>query len=154
MNKKELAIRVADALKENKLKKYVRSKKTTFYITDDSGNKAAFELYQNDRNVIYTIKDVQNIIDTAFDVIEDAMKNGETVRISDLGTFYMGVYKGKTFLRPDNGQVCEVPRKYVPKFRFGSKLKLAAKVYELNHPMSDESAAYLEEVYDNEEDYD
>ena len=154
MNKKELAVRIADTLKENNQKKYVRCNKTTFYITDDNGNRAEFEINQNDRNVIYTIKDIQVIIDTALEVIENAVKNGESIKISDLGVIYMTLYKGRMFKRPDNGEVYELPPKYVPKFRFGKRLKLAAKIYNLNcFPDKYESTDYLDEVYDNEEDY-
>jgi len=60
-----------------------------------------------------------------FQLIGDALKEGEKVVISDFGTFTVSRRKGFTGKNPRTGAVIEVPPRHIPIFRCGKALKKA-----------------------------
>lgn len=131
MNKKDLARKVTNVLRDNKVKKPIAERTHTFHITDDEGNKATFSVKKKGTSVIYTIDDVINIIDACISVIIDAIKHGEEIAIHSFGTLKLHHRKARMTREPISGEWCEVKARYVPKFFFGKDLRVAARMYEL-----------------------
>lgn len=132
MKKKELISRVAEALRENNIRKPVSVKKHSFHITDDDGNRADFHVKQQDKFVLYTAEDVANILDACMTVVSDAIKNGEEVSLKGFGTLGVHYRAARRTKEPNSGEWCEIEARYVPKFTFGSDLRMAAKLYEVS----------------------
>lgn len=131
MNKKEFVSRVAEALRENNMRKPVSVKKHTFHITDDEGNSADFNIKQRDKSVLYTVDDTTNIIDACLAVILDAIRNGEEINIKGFGCLGLRHRAARRTKEPNSGEWCEVEARYVPKFAYGNDLRMAARLYEI-----------------------
>lgn len=154
MNKKEFIARVTDALRSNNMRKPVSVNKHTFHITDNEGNAADFVIKRKDKNVIYTIDDVSNIVDACLAVIEDAVRCGEDVTMYGYGTLGVKYRAGRTTIDPHYGRECEVPARYVPKFTYGKILKMAALDYEMkmrdvSDGLENESIVYGTDAFDD-----
>lgn len=132
MNKKEFISRVAEALRENDLRKPVSVRKHTFHITDDEGNSADFNIRQQEKSVLYTADDVANIIDASLAVILDAIRKGEEISVKGFGTLGLHYRAARRTKEPNSGEWCEVDARYVPKFAYGNDLRMAAKLYEVS----------------------
>lgn len=132
MNKKELASRVAEALRENNMRKPVSVKKHTFHITDDEGNSADFNIKQRDKAVLYTVDDATNVIDACLAVILDAVRKGEEINIKGFGCLGLHYRAARRTKEPNSGEWCEIEARYVPKFAYGNDLRMAARLYEVN----------------------
>lgn len=144
MNKKELAERVTGILRDNNIKKPIRTQKHTFHITDDDGNTADFVVKNQDKKVIYTRDDVSVVIDTCLAVIEDSLKHGEELNIRGFGVLGLHKRAPRRAKIPGTEDWCEVEGRYVPKFYLGNDLRMAARIYELS----------LDEKYANMDDAD
>lgn len=132
MNKKEFASRVAEALRENNMRKPVSVKKHTFHITDDEGNSADFNIKQRDKAVLYTVDDATNVIDACLAVILDAIRKGEEINIKGFGCLGLHYRAARRTKEPNSGEWCEIEARYVPKFAYGNDLRMAARLYEAN----------------------
>lgn len=152
MNKKDLAIRAADLLRENNVRKPVKIKKHVFTVTDSDGNSANFAVKRGDKEVLYTVDDAINILDACLEAAKEALRHGDEIAIKGFGILKVHRREARAVKRPDTGEWCEAPARYVPKFQFGNELRMAAKVYELS--LSDAEAAKklheLEEQHDDE----
>lgn len=144
MNKKELTDRVTGVLRDNDIKKPVRTPKHVFHITDDDGNTADFVVKNHDKKVIYTRDDVAVIIDACLAVITDSLKRGEELNIRGFGILGLHKRAPRRAKVPGTEDWVEVEGRYVPKFYFGNDLRMAARVYELS----------LDEKYANMDDFD
>lgn len=131
MNKKEFASRVAEALRENNMRKPVSVKKHTFHITDDEGNSADFNIKQRDKAVLYTVDDATNVIDACLAVILDAIRKGEEINIKGFGCLGLHHRAARRTKEPNSGEWCEIEARYVPKFAYGNDLRMAARLYEV-----------------------
>lgn len=134
MNKKEFVSKVAETLRENNMRKPVSVQKHTFHISDDEGNTADFNIKQRDKNVLYTVDDAENVVDACLAVIVDALKNGEEINIKGFGRLGVHYRAARRTKEPGTNEWCEVEARYVPKFYFGTELRMAAKLYELSLP--------------------
>lgn len=132
MNKKDFVTRVTDVLRESRVRKPVSTKKHTFHITDDEGNSADFNIRQQDKGVLYTITDVQTIVDTCLAVMLDAIKNGEDITIQGFGSLGLHYRAARRTKEPGTGEWCEIEARYVPKFSYGNELRRAARLYEVS----------------------
>ena len=132
MNKKEFASRVAEALRENNMRKPVSVKKHTFHITDDEGNSADFNIKQRDKAVLYTVDDATNVIDACLAVILDAIRKGEEINIKGFGCLGLHHRAARRTKEPNSGEWCEIEARYVPKFAYGNDLRMAARLYEVS----------------------
>lgn len=131
MTRKELVKRIATSLHDNGIRKPIAAKKTTFHISDDSGNAKDFVVRQTEKTTMYTINDVEAIIDAAIEVICNALKHGEVVTVRNLGSLGLKYRQPRKTKRPMTDEWVEIPGHYIPKFIFGSDLRMAAKQYEL-----------------------
>jgi len=132
MNKIELVRRVASEMRESNIRKPISVPKQVFHISDDEGNSKDFILRRVDKKVLYTVDDVEAIVDTCIAVIEDALAHGEPVSLRGFGTFALKYRKARATNSLDTGERIDIDARYVPKFSFGHRLKMCAKLFELS----------------------
>lgn len=153
MNKKELASRVVELLRVNDARKPVKIKKHNFTITDEDGNEATFAVKRRDKNVLYTVDDVTNVIDACIATALDSIKRGEEINIRGFGCLGLRYRQARRTKRPDDGEWCEIEAHYIPKFLSGNDLKAAARIYDTNRreaeKYKDEMEVYLNEGSDS-----
>lgn len=130
MNKKELVSAIVDILKNNDIRKRVQAKKTTLHISDDSGNKKNFTVKTSSKSLLFNMEDVEYIVDAALDAITDSIKRGEPIDIRGFGVLDIYVRRGRDTIHPDTNEEIHIPDHYVPRFKYGNRLKTAARVYE------------------------
>lgn len=132
MNRKEFTRRVATLMRENDIRKPVSSPKHVLHISDDDGNVRDFIIKKTDKGVLFTIDDIDLIIDSCVSVIEDALSHGEQISIRGFGTLGLHHRKARTTKHPITGETVSVDERYVPKFNYGDKLRLCAKLFEIS----------------------
>lgn len=132
MNKKKLINKIVEVLHENNIRKPITAQKTVFHISDDYGNQSDFVVKKSDRGLLFTVKDVTEIVDACLAVIEDSIKHGEEISIHGFGTLGVHHRAARQTKHPDTGEPVHINARYVPKFSFGNTLRMAAKVYELS----------------------
>lgn len=131
MNKKELATRVAEVLRDSGIRKSVACPKTTYTISDADGNSKDFDVKAWDKRVLYTVKDVLNIIDASMEVLKDNLRRGEPTSIHGVGSIYCHRREARSVKNPVDGEWYTVPARFVPKLDFGKDLRMAAQSYGL-----------------------
>lgn len=129
MNRREFVRKVTDVLRENDIRKPVYSAKHTFHISDDEGNSKDFIVKQKDRNLLFTIEDIDQIVNVCMAVIADALANGDSISVRGFGTLGLRYRKGRK-MRDTNGEWIDCPPGFMPKFSCGNELKRSAKLYE------------------------
>lgn len=132
MNRKEFDRRVASVMRENGIRKPVSSPKQVFHISDDEGNKKDFVIRKTDKSVMFTIEDIESVIDSCIYVIKEALKRGENITFHGFGSLGVHHRKARATKRPDTGEWVEVEARYIPKFTFGNDLRMCTKLYELS----------------------
>lgn len=132
MNRKEFVRRITAVMRENDIKKPVSFPKQVLHISDDEGNTKDFIVKKSDKNIAYTIDDIEAMMDACLYVTEEALKHGEHISIHGFGTLALHHRKARTTKHPDTGELVDVEARYVPKFTFGNDLRLCAKIYELS----------------------
>ncbi len=68
-------------------------------------------------------KEVERLLETVVNSIQNALKNGEKVSLTGLGTFVVKEKKARVARNPKTGEQVQVPAKKSPKFRPGKELK-------------------------------
>lgn len=132
MTKKDLIKDVAAVLKQKDVRKPVYAHRQVFHISDDYGNKKDFVVSKKGRGVMYTVDDVETIIDYTLAVIEEALKRGEPITIRGFGTLAIKYRKARATRNMQTGERIAVEGRYLPKFQFGSELRECAKYFELS----------------------
>ena len=128
MNKKELMSAVANVLRENKIRKSVKTKSEVFrVIQDGSGDEAVFTIDRADRKILYSIEDVQNIIDATIAVVLDCIRRGEPVSVRGFGSLSTIRVAPRRSKDPIAGNWYDVPSFVRPKFKPGFALITAAR---------------------------
>jgi integration host factor subunit beta len=69
------------------------------------------------------IKKAEEVVNTVFGDMENALIRGERVEIRGLGSFKVKRYEGYKGRNPKTGEVIEVSRKKLPFFKVGKELK-------------------------------
>ena len=69
--------------------------------------------------------DAGRVIDTTFEVITDALRAGQGVKLVGFGTFQVAEREGGEARNPRTGEKVEVPASRAAKFRAGTQLKNA-----------------------------
>lgn len=131
MNRVELVRKVASLMRDNNIRKPISFQKQVFHISDDEGNVKDFVIKKSDKGVLYTIEDIDAILDSIIEVVEDSLKQGETISIRGFGTLGLHYRKARTTKHPATGEDIKIIERYVPKFTFGNNLRLCAKMFEL-----------------------
>ena len=70
-----------------------------------------------------TKSDVEVVIASVINTIEDAVKSGDQVQLIGFGTFKPIKRAARTGKNPQTGKTMKIPAKIVPKFVPGSKFK-------------------------------
>lgn len=132
MNKKELIAAAVDLLKENDIRKPVTLASETFRVTQEStGDDAAFTVRRKDKQLSYTHRDVQNILDVLLCLAEDAVKRGEPINIRGFGTLETKHVAARRVREPQEEIWHDIPECFRPKFRPGFQLLAAARAHGL-----------------------
>lgn len=129
MNKNELVRSVAEVLKNNDIKKRIPIQRTVLHISDNDGNATDFVIHREERGYMFSIDDVESIVDAVIAVVEDSIQRGEDVAIHGFGSFevrYMNPTKCYDMYKKKH---VDVPGRYVAKFVPGTALKRAATLY-------------------------
>lgn len=132
MNKGQLISRVAEDMRLNNIRKPVALPKKTFHLTDDDGNHKDFVVKSADKQVLFSVRDVENVLDALVRVIGESLKKGEPVTIHGFGTFGLKYRKARATKQVGTDNWIDIAARYVPKFSFGNDLRMAAKLYELS----------------------
>jgi DNA-binding protein HU-beta len=74
-----------------------------------------------------TKADAERAVDTVFDGITNAMKDGEQVSVAQFGIFEAKMREARTARNPRTGESVPVPAMRVPKFRAAKGLKDTVK---------------------------
>ena len=74
-----------------------------------------------------TKADAERAVDTVFDSIESAMKDGDQVSIAGFGIFEAKMRAAREARNPRTGETVQVPAMRVPKFRAAKALKDSVK---------------------------
>lgn len=72
-----------------------------------------------------TLKQTEIVVDTVFESIKDALKNGHKVEIRGFGNFRLKERKSRKARNPKTGQSVDVPEKNAVRFKVGKALKEA-----------------------------
>lgn len=131
MNKKELVRAVCERLKDENVRKPICIPKHSFFISDNEGNTKEFQVKRRDKTVMYSVGDVEAIVDACLDVVSEMVKAGEEVNVHGFGVLNVIKRAERSTITP-NGDKCVIEAHYVPKFTAGKRLRMAAKLYELN----------------------
>lgn len=132
MNRRDLARTAADVLRKSNTRKTVSIPKQVLHISDDSGIQKDFTVRRADKEVLYTIDDVNAILEALICVIKDSLKTGDTVSIHGFGTFGLKYRKPRKTKSIDTDDTITIDGRFVPKFSFGNDLKMCAKIYEMS----------------------
>lgn len=132
MNKRQLVSRIAEVMRLNNVRKQVLVPKKVLHISDDDGNHKDFVVKSADKNVLFSVDDVENVIDAAIQVIEESLKVGEPVTVQGFGTLGLKYRKARATKQVGTDEWIDIAARYVPKFSFGNDLRMAAKLYELS----------------------
>jgi len=66
------------------------------------------------------------VVDAFFEIIGEALSQGDSVQLIGFGTFGIAEAKARSILHPQTGEVIQLPAGKRPKFTAGAKLKVAA----------------------------
>lgn len=132
MHKRELVSRVASVMRENNMRKPVSLPKQVLHISDDEGNIKDFVVKKADKNVLYTVGDVEAVVDACVAVIEEALRNGESVSLKGFGTLGLQYRKPRATKIPLTDEWVKVEGRYIPKFSFGNDLRKCANLFEMS----------------------
>jgi DNA-binding protein HU-beta len=122
--------RATAVLRENNARKPVSIPKQVFHISDDEGNSKDFPVKKIDKSVLYTTDDVEVMLDALIQVIEEALKNGESVAVHGFGKLSLAWRKEHTVKNVLDGKPVTIEGFYTPKFYVGNDLKRCAQIYE------------------------
>ena len=79
------------------------------------------EILSEKKNISY--KKSEEIVNTIFDVMSDALINGERIEIRGFGSFVINEYKSYVGRNPKTGESIDVKPKKLPFFKVGKELK-------------------------------
>jgi len=89
-------------------------------------NKAQL-VEQISKSTTKTKADVEDVINSAIELIRKSVKKGEDVTLVGFGTFTRSKRKARAGRNPQNGAEIKIPAMVVPKFRPGKEFKEALK---------------------------
>nr|BFD66972.1 HU family DNA-binding protein [Bdellovibrio sp. HAGR004] len=65
----------------------------------------------------------EQILDATLEAIQEALKDGEEVKLVGFGTFTKTSRKARQGRNPKTGETVKIPSAYIPKFKPGKDLK-------------------------------
>ena len=86
------------------------------------------------------------MIDAIIECVEDALRNGDEISIKGFGNLHLHKRAARRTKQPGTDKWFDVEERLVPKFDYGTSLKMAARSYELL--MKERmDAKYIENLY-------
>lgn len=67
--------------------------------------------------------DAARAVETVFDLITEALKQGDEVRLTGFGTFLVSTRAASEGRNPQTGEKIQIPSSKSPKFKAGKQLK-------------------------------
>lgn len=128
MTRRELCERAARILRMNDCRKTVHLPKQTLRVQLGKETRL-FPIRAEDRDILYTIEDVDCVLEAVTSAIVQAMRNGEETAIMGFGKFAPKEMKPRRIQRVDTREWITTKGKYVASFDSGIDLKTAAAVY-------------------------
>lgn len=129
MNKRELVSRIAEDARVSGFRKSVVIPQQVFTISDEHGNSRNITIKGEDKEVLYTKKDIDTIIKLLVDNIVKVLKEGEHITIRGFGTFWLSYRKGNVMINHVTKEKMVIPDRYITRFTVGEHLKKAAKAF-------------------------
>lgn len=155
MTKKDFARKAADILRQNGARKTVAIPKQVFHLSDDNGNHKDFTVRAQDENVVYTVSDVEKILDALLCATKEALKVGDPIYISGFGSMGLKYRKPRQTREMGTGEIIDVAGRFVPKFTFGNDLRVCARIYEMSlNDRMNVPEAMPDDYWDDDEDGD
>jgi integration host factor subunit beta len=81
------------------------------------------KLAEKAANLTLTKKQCEEIVDTVFDRMKDALRKGEKIEIRGFGSFTIRVRRSKEGRNPKTGEKVFIPEKRIPFFKVGKELR-------------------------------
>jgi DNA-binding protein HU-beta len=75
-----------------------------------------------DKNEI-TLKDSEALVDSVFDIISDRLAAGESILVSNFGTFEVRYRAARKGINPATGESIDIAEQRTPAFKAGKQLK-------------------------------
>lgn len=132
MNKPEFVRLVCERLKNEGKRKPITIPKHSFTISDDEGNTKVFYVKKRDKTMMYSVGDVEAIIDACLESVKDLVAKGEELNIYGFGTMNL-IKRAPRWTYLPSGERVDIAEHSVPKFTAAKGLRMAAKLYDLNH---------------------
>jgi nucleoid DNA-binding protein len=129
MNRREFVRRVTDELRAAGIKKPIRTQKHVLHISDDEGHHKDFVVKGINGNYVYTIDDVEAILDMCKEVIQDNMRQGEPLTITGIGTLGITYRTPRRIHNVRTGKLVETEGRFIPKFTYAKDLGMCARTY-------------------------
>lgn len=130
--KKDLIERITNRLVERGALKTTYARKHTFYISDKDGNTAEFVVHIPAGKLQFVRDDVENMLEAFQDVVEDALRNGESVYMRNFMCLHPHYRRPRTTIHPKTKKRVPVPGVWVPKLDAYDRLRTAVKFYQLS----------------------
>jgi len=130
MDRRDLAASAAEVLRSANVRKNINVPSEVFTISNENGVSHNYKADRIEKDVIYTRKDVEVVLDALLIAAEKALRKGEKVSFGGFGTIGHMVYKKRWAKLPETGDVVDINERLIPKFWFGSRIKRAVKFYE------------------------
>ena len=158
MQKHELIARVANVLRENNIRKQVHMDKRILKIVDatyaEEETSGRIVIKPRSKMAKYTNDDVANILEGVIAVILDGIRHGEGTAIKGLGNFSVYYRAPKKVRNINNGEMIDVPERYIVKFLPGLDMREAANMYTLSRINNPEGFKIPDPIYDQFEEPD
>lgn len=84
---------------------------------------ARFSKAEIEKNGGVTKKECREFLLSFIDAVQDALSRGNSIKITDFGTFKLRDVKEHEGVDPRNGQPIHIGRKVTPAFKFGTKFR-------------------------------
>lgn len=130
MNKSAFIRAVCEKLKEDGKRKPITIPKHSFTISDDEGNTKVFYVKKRDKTMMYSIGDVEAILDACLETVKKAVSTGEEINFHGFGTMNVIKRAPRWTILP-TGERVDIAEHSVPKFTAAKDLRMAAKLYDL-----------------------
>lgn len=160
MNRRDLTRTAADMLRKNNARKTITIPRQVLHISDDNGVQKDFIVRRKDKDILYTIDDVNVILEALITVIKESLKAGDEVSIHGFGTFGLKYRMPRSTKSVNTNDPITIAGHFIPKFTFGKDLKMCAKIYEMHfddrmndpEPLTDEQILAEMEEYEDSDD--
>ena len=85
--------------------------------------KSELILKVTSKNSFLYQKDISKIVDTVFNSITEALKNGDRIELRGFGTFTTKLRGARIGRNPKTGEPVAIPKKKFPFFKMGKSMK-------------------------------